>query len=75
MRQIAINKYNLEYRKKQERENMHRKIKAFEAERASGYFSGLWGGKTNEQKTKDDKGKSINESMKYNGVYYRSPRV
>ena len=35
---------------------MHKKIKAFENERADGYFSGLWGGRSAEQKEKDEKG-------------------
>jgi IS4 transposase len=56
VRQIAINKYNLEFRKNQERETMQIKIKQFENERAEGWMSGLWGGKSEEDKEKDYKG-------------------
>ncbi|CAI2359786.1 unnamed protein product [Moneuplotes crassus] len=54
IRQISINKYNLEFRKEQERESMHLKIKQFENERAEGYLSNFWGGKSEEEKLKDE---------------------
>lgn len=52
VRQVAINKYQLEYRKNLERESMHRKIKQFEDSKAEGMFSGYFGGKSEEEKTK-----------------------
>ena len=54
LRQISINKYNLEFRKQQERVSMQQKIQQFENSKAGGYFSGFWGGKSEEQKNQDE---------------------
>lgn len=54
IRQVSINKYNLEFRKEQERDNMRLKIKQFEDSKSQGFMSSLWGGKSEEEKLKDE---------------------
>lgn len=47
------NKYLLEQKKKKEREAMLAEITEFERSKQAGYFSGFWGGKSEEEKTRD----------------------
>lgn len=65
LRQITINKYNLEFRKKQDRENMLKKIQEFENARAEGYMSGFWGGKSEEQKEKDERDIAVSTLLSF----------